>query len=99
MENKPVILNDIIHQLKEYKEEYKKCIGQILQADGQNLYSMDLIALPVLNRSTRLVSGFTTLIREENYLCAIPLIRLQLDNSLRFYATFLVSSIDTFVQE
>jgi len=99
MEQKPVTLNDVISQLEGYKKEYLNCIGEILQADGGSLFSMDLITLPVLNRSTRLISGFITLIQEENYLCAIPLVRLQLDNSLRFYATFLVSGIDAFIQD
>src|SRR5258706_16465596 len=99
MDKKPVTINDLILRLEGQKEEYKKSIGEILQADGENLYAMDLISLPVLNRSTKLLSGFAALIRDENYLCAIPLIRLQLDNSLRFYATFLVSPIDAFVQE
>ena len=99
MDKKPVTINDLILRLEGQKEEYKKSIGEIMQADGGNLYAMDLISLPVLNRSIKLISGFAALISDENYLCAIPLIRLQLDNSLRFYATFIVSPIDAFVQE
>ncbi len=39
-----------------------------------------------------LIKGFVEMIKQENLICAIPLLRLQLDNSLRFYAAFLVEN-------
>lgn len=93
----PVTLDEITARLEAYTEKYTSLIGEILQADGGNGYPADFMVLPLLNRSTKLVSGFLTLIKEQNYLCAIPLIRLQLDNALRYYATALVDNPDGLV--
>ncbi len=66
------------------------------EADGGNLFHMDLLATAVLNRSMRLVRGFADLIRT-NFLCAAPLVRLQLDNFLRFNASRHAPDLDAFV--
>lgn len=54
-------------------------------------------AYMVLKRSISLVFGFTTMLREKNFLCAAPLIRLQIDNLLRFRAAFMVTNQKQFV--
>lgn len=95
----PITLKEIIVELETYAEKYTTCIGELIQSDSQRIRSVDLLALPVLNRSTRLVSGFLSLIENQNYLCAIPLIRLQLDNSIRFYSTYLVNDPGALILE
>lgn len=58
-------------------------------ASGQSsnsLYTMDFLAVAVLNRSLALTRGFCDLIESQNFLAAVPLIRLQLDSCLRFSA-------------
>jgi hypothetical protein len=69
------------------------------EADGGNVYPVDLLAKAVLHRSTNLVRGFTTLIEQGNFICAAPLLRLQLDNCLRFYAVFVVEDPHDFAIE
>ena len=64
---------------------------RMLQAYGGALYGFDLLASAALNRSLALSSGFRTMIRERNLICAGPLVRLQLDTALRFFAGFTVS--------
>lgn len=63
------------------------------------LQPMDLFSSAIINRAIWLLKGFTCLAKENNYICAIPLIRMQLDNSLRFYASTLVPDHNKFVQD
>ncbi len=63
---------------------------RILQAAKGAIYHFDFIAIPVLNRSECLLAGFCDLVEKRNFICAAPLIRLQLDNLLRFQAGWLV---------
>jgi hypothetical protein len=57
----------------------------------------DFLALMVLKRSLALIFGFTSLIRAKNFVSATPLVRLQIDNLLRFRAAFMVEDKDKFV--
>jgi hypothetical protein len=61
--------------------------------------SINIYTFMVLRRSLSLVFGFTTMIRERNFLCAAPLIRLQIDNLLRLRAAFLVTDQSQFVAD
>jgi len=54
------------------------------------LYPLDFLAFAVLNRSLCLTAGFVTLVGANNLTAAAPLVRLQLDNALRFFASTLV---------
>lgn len=46
-----------------------------------------------------LVDGFCTLIRENNFTSAAPLVRLHLDNLLQIYAAFIVKNPHDFAME
>ncbi len=59
--------------------------------------AIDIYAFMVLKRSLSLVFGFANMIRAGNLLCAAPLIRLQIDNLLRFRAAFLACNQSQFV--
>jgi hypothetical protein len=56
-----------------------------------------ILAWMVLKRSLSLVFGYTSLIRSSNFVSAVPLIRMQIDNLLRFRAAFLAPDISEFV--
>lgn len=64
-----------------------------------NLHTMDLFCSAIVNRSISLKRGFISLAKENNYICAIPLIRMQIDNCLRFYASTLVVDYNHFFIE
>jgi len=81
-----------IGQLRYLKKDHTELGNEILCADNKNIYPLDLLAIPVLNRSLALLSGFCDLIEKKNFLSAAPLIRLQLDNLLRFQAGWLVDN-------
>jgi len=64
-------------------------------ADGA-LFPVDLLALAALNRSANLVPGFALLIEARNFIAAAPLLRLQIDNCLRFYGVYIVGKPHAF---
>lgn len=63
-----------------------------MTADSGAIYPVDLLAVAVLNRSCGLSDGFFDLMQKRNFIAAAPLLRLQIDNILRFYATWLVDN-------
>ncbi|WP_052263443.1 hypothetical protein [Geobacter pickeringii] len=65
---------------------------KMLLAYGGALYPLDILANAVLKRSMALITGFTSLVEQRNYVCAAPLLRLQLDNCIRFYGAFIVKN-------
>jgi hypothetical protein len=69
---------------------------RMLRAHDSALYPLDLLAMGALNRSAALCAGFRTLIEQRNFVCAASILRLQLDNALRFYAAFLVDEPHAF---
>jgi hypothetical protein len=64
-----------------------------------DLFTLDFLAVAILNRSLCLVAGFCTLIESKNIVAAAPLLRLQLDNCLRFSAAWLVDKPHEFGSE
>lgn len=61
-----------------------------LLADSGKMYMLDILAAATVKRSMSLCSGFSSLVRAQNYTCAASLLRLQLDSCLRFFSAFIV---------
>jgi hypothetical protein len=61
-------------------------------------FPLDLLAAATLNRSLCLIAGFCTLIESKNIVAAAPLLRMQLDNCLRFSASWLVEKPHEFAE-
>ena len=78
-----------LKEFDKYEKEHLRLGEEIIKAYGGAMYPLDLLAIPTLNRSLCLMKGFIELIKQKNFLSAAPLIRLQLDNALRFYAAWL----------
>jgi hypothetical protein len=83
-------LKDLLDALSESKSVHLDVLKVVLEADSRKLFLLDVLACGVVNRSIALVDGFCLLISNNNYLSAAPLLRIQIDNILRFYATSLV---------
>ncbi len=64
----------------------------MMKADNAAIFALDFLAIAVYKRSMSLISGFILMLKNKNFICAAPLVRLQLDNALRFYATSLVEN-------
>lgn len=77
----------------------EEMLKKMLEAYDGAIYPLDLYAIGMLHRSQALIDGFCDLVEDKNLLCAAPLIRLQLDNALRFYASFIVSDPHKFANE
>jgi len=85
------MISRLLDELEEDNKLHIEEAEALLKADRGNLYMFDYLAIAVLQRSMSLSSGFIALMRLDNFISAIPLIRLQLDNYLRFAAGWLVS--------
>lgn len=65
-------------------------LGKKMLGSEAGLYPLDFFATATLNRSFNLLKGFRLLLESGNFESAVPLVRLQLDNALRFGASWLV---------
>lgn len=92
-------LNEILDEISGFNEEFIQSSQRILKAGNNKIYTLDLFATTVNNRACSLSKAYVTLARENNYISATSLIRLQLDNALRFFASTLVSDSNDFVMK
>lgn len=69
-----------------------------MKAGNNKLYTLDFVALSINNRAISLIKGYLTLAKADNYLTAVSLVRLQLDNALRFFASTLVKNSSDFAE-
>jgi len=92
-------MNNNINKRLTFLEESKISHFNIVKILSGQVEPIDIYAFMVLKRSISLVFGFIELIRNKNLICAAPLIRLQIDNLLRFHAAFLVDNQSQFVVE
>lgn len=83
-------LEDSLLKLESYENVFKDLFVKMLDPEKTILYSFDQIAIAVMDRSLSVIFGFTSHIREENFICAGALLRLHLDSLLRFHAGFIV---------
>jgi hypothetical protein len=93
---------DIKSALKILKAHEKTLIElcmAMMNADGGTIFTLDMMAMGAVNRSLAQIRGFIAMIESKNYLCAAPLIRLQLDVALRFQAAWLVEKPHAFAQD
>ena len=89
-------LSQLLKELRDSDSLHTEVSLKLGTAYGGALYSVDLLAWATINRSISLIHGFETLVEKRNFIAAAPLLRLQLDNCLRFYAVYLVSDSHKF---
>lgn len=92
MEQLPEKVVARLNHLRQSRDLHLEVAQKIMQADGAKLFGIDLAAFAVLNRSLALMDGFALLVEHRNPLCAIPLVRFQVDSVLRFFALSLVDN-------
>lgn len=83
-------IKDALDQLSKYREKHFQLGDLVVAADNGAFYPLDILVIATLNRSLCLLKGFVELMRSSNFIAAAPLVRLQLDNSLRLSAATLV---------
>lgn len=88
-----------LNELRAHIESFNQKFVEMVSADDGKFYPLDLLAIGALNRSHALLTGFVSLIEAGNFVCAAPLVRLQLDNALRLFAAWLVDSPHEFAHK
>ncbi len=85
-----------IGRLRSLRDMYDGTAKEVFGHAPGNLYNMDFFYLGALNRSYCLLRGFCDLLESENFMSAVPLVRLQLDCCLRAAAPGLVEDPSLF---
>ncbi len=92
----PSKLEVLLKHLSDSEAYHLEAGLQMAKAAGGALYPLDLLAQAVLNRSTNLIPAFVYLIESQNFIAAAPLLRLQIDNCIRFHGAWLVNDPHAF---
>jgi len=74
-----------IKNIEEAKSKWIEIIPQFL-IDSKTYFDYNMYVSSLLNRALQINRGYLALKNDDNYLCAITLLRLQIDNCARFYA-------------
>lgn len=85
----PELDRHIVH-IEGLNDLHLSMLKDMLLADSGKMYPLDILAAATVKRSMALCSGFSSLVRAQNYVCAASLLRLQLDSCLRFFSAFIV---------
>lgn len=93
-------MQEKIDQLLTELDEKTKILTQLGKTSlltPPGFYTFDIFVNGLLNRSVNLLRGFTSLMRDKNFIAAAPLVRLHLDSLLRLFAPQLIGyNIDEF---
>lgn len=91
----------IFASISELNEALKNQAKEIYltETNQGKLYKSTHYIFSIINRAIALNRGYKTLVDTKNYITAIPLLRLQVDNCLRLFALSLVSDRKHFYEE
>jgi hypothetical protein len=64
-------------------------MGKQLTAITPNMETFDFLLIAALNRTVNISKAYTTLIRDNNFIAAAPLVRINIDTLLRLYASII----------
>jgi len=78
-------LLEVVEKLNLLSTDYRNLAKNIMKQDTQ-VMKVDLVALSVLNRAISINNAFQTLVKENNTFSALHLIRIQIDNLVRYYS-------------
>lgn len=85
--------------LQSLKDNHYEMGKAYFKRQTDSMYVFDFFVVACLNRSMCLLRGFCEQILSANFLCAAPLVRLELDTCMRFFAFGLVKDINEFGSE
>lgn len=85
-----VTTKQAIQNLRDSREIHLTLGRTIISAANAAMFPMDIFSIAVLNRSLCLTEAFCDLLEKKNFVVAASLLRLQLDNLIRFQAAWLV---------
>ncbi|WP_454802068.1 hypothetical protein [Mucilaginibacter phyllosphaerae] len=96
METEEIKLAKYINELSTSHSKFIMLGKEIEEANNKDKYVIDSLAFAVINRSIQFTNAYVTLARANNYIAAIPFIRMQLDNALRFSSIIHVTDANDF---
>lgn len=64
-------------------------MGNQLNAISPNMETFDFLLIAALNRTVNISKAYTTLIRDNNFIAAAPLVRINIDTLLRLFASMI----------
>lgn len=74
--------------------------GKLNVEVNSNMYMFDIYITGLLNRSVNIIRGFSSLMRDHNFIAAAPLVRVHLDSLLRLFAPQLINyNVDEFAMQ
>lgn len=80
-----------LQSLDEFETSLRHKVKELFDLN-HDMYLADWYVFGALRRMMALTKGFRRMVEDRNFLCAAPLVRLQLDNALRIFALSLVSN-------
>jgi len=86
----PAVLGALKGIERLQKEIQQVAVGMMSAADGA-MYTVDIVAIAALNRASALTAALGVLIERRNLVSAAGILRMQLDNALRFSAIWHVA--------
>jgi hypothetical protein len=78
-------LKKSLKELRKLVKGYHTSGKALYHACGGELFPCDGLAMAVLDRSLNIVEGFLLLVPKHGYICGAALLRMPLDNVLRFH--------------
>jgi hypothetical protein len=96
METEEIKLTQFLKELSTNNVKFTQLGKEIERANNNSPYVIDSLAYAVINRAIQLTDAYVTLANINNYISAIPFIRMQLDNALRFFAIMQVTDANDF---
>jgi hypothetical protein len=69
-------LKSLVEYLRKSEPFHQEVWLRMVNADGGAVYPVDLLAYGVIHRSINLVHGYSSLVEQRNFICAVPLLRL-----------------------
>lgn len=85
----------LIDKLDLLSTDYRNLAKSIMKQDSQ-VMKVDLIALSVLSRAISINRAFKTLIKDENTFASLHLVRIQIDNLIR-YSSILIAEDEKYI--
>jgi hypothetical protein len=85
---------EALDSINNLQSEIQQVAVRMMAAADGALYTIDIVAIAALNRSYALTAAFGLLIERRNLVSAAGILRMQLDNALRFSALWHVPNAD-----
>ena len=99
MKKRSDILNTEVSNLEKLNDSIIQ-VGNRVYTSFYGIFVFDIFITAILNRTININRGFISEIKSNNFICAAPLVRIQLDSLLRLYASLLINyNIDEFAMK